>query len=89
MSWKMSLFLIFEILGLFVNTLIADDKFSLCNSEKLQQPLQMQLSNKQKVFLNFLLICWNLHQFFNTLNKKMTLIADACEKLETAKDMVS
>ena len=32
-----------EELGLFLNTLSADDKFSLRNSDNLQQPSQMQL----------------------------------------------
>ena len=30
-----------EILGLFVNTQIPDDKYSLLNSENLPQPIQM------------------------------------------------
>ena len=33
-------------LGLFVNTLTADDKYSICNTLNLQQPIQMQLSKK-------------------------------------------
>ena len=37
----MSLFVKSEILGLFVNTLTADDKYSLQNSENLTQPIQM------------------------------------------------
>ena len=51
----MSLLVIFETLGLFVNTLTVDNNSSLCNSENLQQPIQMTLSKKQKPFLNFLL----------------------------------
>ena len=31
----MSVLVIFEISGLFVSILAADDKYSLCNSEKL------------------------------------------------------
>ena len=42
MTWKMSLLAIWEILGVFVNTLTADDKYSLRNSENLLQPIQMQ-----------------------------------------------
>ena len=33
--------------------LTADDKYSLLNREKLTQPIQMQLCNKQKTFPNF------------------------------------
>ena len=34
-TWKMSLLVIFEILGLFVNTLTTNDKYSFRNSELL------------------------------------------------------
>ena len=66
----MSLLVISEILGLFIYTLIANAKYSLHKSESLLQPSQMQLSKKQKKFLNFLLNLRNLHQIFNILQKK-------------------
>ena len=40
----------YQILGLFVNTLAADGKYSRHNREKLPQPVQMQLSKKPKNF---------------------------------------
>ena len=45
------------ICEIFVNTLTPDDKYSLRNSEPLLQPIQTQLSKKQKkkVLLNYLL----------------------------------
>ena len=49
----MSLLVISKILGLFVNTLTVDDKYSLRNSENLRQPITMQLFKKQIFFLNF------------------------------------
>ena len=42
----MSLLVISEILGLFVNTLTADAKHSLHNRENSMQPIQMQSSKK-------------------------------------------
>ena len=36
------------ICEIFVNTLTPDDKYSLRNSEPLLQPIQTQLSKKQK-----------------------------------------
>ena len=39
----MSLLVISEILGLFLNTVTANDKYSLHNREKLQEPIQMLL----------------------------------------------
>ena len=44
-----------EILGQHVNTLTYDDKYSPRNSESLPQTIQMQLSKKLKIFLDFLL----------------------------------
>ena len=38
-----------------VNTFTADDKYSLLKRDNLTQPIQMQLSQKQKIFLNFVL----------------------------------
>ena len=41
------------MLGLFVNRLAAGHKFSLLNRDKLRQPIQMQLSKKQKAFSQY------------------------------------
>ena len=49
----MSLLVISNILGHFVNTLTANDKYSLSNNENLPQPSQMQLSKKQIIFAEF------------------------------------
>ena len=45
--------MIHKILGLFVNTLTVDDKHYLLNRDNLTQPIQMQLSQKQKTFSQF------------------------------------
>ena len=50
-----------QILGLFLNTLTADDKYFLVNRDNLTQNIQMEWSKKQKnsspiFFLQF----WNL-----------------------------
>ena len=44
----MSVLLLFEILGLFVNALAADDKYSLSKRNNLQQVIQIPLSNQKK-----------------------------------------
>ena len=49
----MSFIVMSEILGLFVNTLTPDYKHSLRNSDNFLQPIQMQLSQKQKPFSDF------------------------------------
>ena len=54
LSWKKSRLVICKMLGLFLNTLAADHKYSLLNCDKLMEPIQMQLFIKQKRFLFFL-----------------------------------
>ena len=45
--------MIHKILGLFVNTLTVNEKHYLLNRNNLPQPIQMQLSEKQKTFSEF------------------------------------
>ena len=54
LSLKKSLLAICKILGPFVNTLTTDEKNSLLNRNNLTQPIQMQLSKKEKSFCQFL-----------------------------------
>ena len=51
--WKKSLLVMHQILGLFVNTLTLDDKHYMLNRDNLTQPIQIQLSLKQKTFSKF------------------------------------
>ena len=53
-SWKKSLLLTWQILGLLVNTFAADEKYPVLNRDNLTIPIQMQLSEKQKTFSQFL-----------------------------------
>ena len=57
---EISLLGIWEILRLFVNTLTADDKYSLLKRDKLTQAIQMQLSKKKNTFSE---IIFNFEQF--------------------------
>ena len=68
----MSLLVTCETLGLFLNALIADDKYLFCNSENLLQPSQMQFSRYRKLLLNFLLNFSNF-QHFEKLNDPHSL----------------
>ena len=80
--------MISKILGMFINTLTADEKYSIPKKDNLTQPIQMQLSKKQNVFLNLFLDSSNLDQIFNILKKMMIIIAYIVPKLQTAKDVV-
>ena len=50
---KKSLLVIQKILRLFVNTLTVNDKHYLLSRNNLTQQIQIQLSEKQKTFLDF------------------------------------
>ena len=71
----------------FLNTLTANDKYSLISKDKWMQTIQMHLSQKQKIFSQF------IHAFFETalkfehFQKKMTLIAYVFPKIPTTKDV--
>ena len=45
--------MIHKILRLFVNTLTVNDKHYLLNRDNLTEPIQIQLSQKQKIFSEF------------------------------------
>ena len=81
-----------KILGLFVNTLTADDKFSLLNRGRLLQHVRMQLSQNLKNFTEFFFFFFfhfpNLYSILNILKKKMTLIADVFLNLRALNNVV-
>ena len=52
-SWKKLLLVRFEIVGVFLNTLNANDKYSRGIRENLPQQIQTQLSEKPKTFSGF------------------------------------
>ena len=67
MSWKKLHSVWYEILRLFVNVLIVDDKYSGSNMQNLRQQFQTPLSQKKKTFsgffIAFLKCAWNLEHF--------------------------
>ena len=91
LCYKKSLLVICKISRLFPNTLSADGKYSLLNRDNLTQPIQMQLSWKQKTFSQFFSAfsksTLNLEHF--PKKKKMTLPAEVFPKLQTPKNMVT
>ena len=83
LSWRKSLFLIGNVLRIFVNILTADDKHPLLNRDSLTQPSQMQLSQKQKIFSQFLAAFLK-----SRLNLDILLITNVFLKLRTPKTVV-
>ena len=53
MRWEKSVLVIHKNVRLLVNTLTADDKDYLLNRDNIAEPVQMQLSQKQKTFSEF------------------------------------
>ena len=71
-----------ENLGLFVNTLTADDKYSLLNRDTLRQPIQILVPEKKKFSSQF------FSEYLKSTKKIVTLIADVFPKLPTPKKMI-
>ena len=76
-----------KILGAFVKTLTADGKCLIQDGEDLELPIQMQLSQNEKHFLNFLFHFMNLHQMLNILIEKMIVRANVFPNLHTVKNV--
>ena len=66
------------MLELFVNTLTADDKYSLLNRHNLLPNIYMQLSHKQKKIFSVFLHFRNRDLILNIFKQKMNLIAHIC-----------
>ena len=73
---------------MFVNTLTADDKYSLLNRDNLTQPIRTPLSQKHKAFSQFFLAFSKCTLNFEHFQKKMTLVAYLFPKLRTPKNVV-
>ena len=52
-SWEKSLLLTCKILGLFVNTLAADEKDLVLHRDNIMTPIRVQFSEKLKAFCQF------------------------------------
>ena len=87
LSWKKSLLLTCQILGLLVNTLAADEKYPVLNRDNLTIPIQMQLSQKQKTFSQFFAAFLKSSINFKYFVKKMTLIDFVFPKLLTSENV--
>ena len=85
LSWKKSLLLTCQILGLLVNTLAADEKYPVLNRDNLTIPIQMQLSQKQKIFSQFFAAFLKSRLILNILKQTMSLTAFVFPKLRTLK----
>ena len=83
-----SLLVIQKFLRLFLNTLSANEKYSLLNRDNLGQPIQMKLSQKQITLFQFVFAFLKSSLNFEHFQKKMLLIAVVLSKLQTPKNVV-
>ena len=60
MTWRISPWWRFEILGVFVNTLSADDKYPLRDCGNLQFPIQMTWCEKEKIFFSIFYLIYGI-----------------------------
>ena len=77
-----------EVLGVFLNTLTANDKYPVQDLENLQLAIQMQLFKKGKTVPQFFFHFRNLHQILNILKEKTIVIANVFPKLQIVKIFV-
>ena len=82
----MSALVWYDILGLFVNTLTADNKYSRCNVHNFAQQVQTPLSQKLKTFCGFFIrfpkCAWNLEHFEKRYEYSSLIISEImdCER---------
>ena len=73
---------------MFVQTLTADDKYSLLNRDNSMQSILTKLSQKLKLVLDFFLAFSKCTLNFEHFQKNMTLVAYLFPKLRTPKNVV-
>ena len=83
--------MICKIIGLFANTLTADNKYSLLNRDKSTQPIQMQLSQKQNYFCEFFSQRFksslNFEQFFKKDDRHSWCISEIMDSKKQVRSM--
>ena len=72
----------------FLNTLTADDRYSLISKNKWMETIQMHLSQKPKIFSELFGAFFESLSNFQHFQKKITLIAYVFPKLTTTKDVL-
>ena len=72
----------------FLNTLTADDRYSVISKNKGMQRIQMHLSQKLKIFSELFCAFFEFVLNFEHFQKKITLIAYVFPKLTTTNDVL-
>ena len=72
----------------FLNTLTADDKYSLISKDKWMERIQFHLSQKQSILYEFIFRFFESAFNFEHFKKKMTVIPYVFPKLPAMKDVL-
>ena len=83
-----SLLVAWKVLRLFVNTLTADERYSLLNRNDSMRTIQMHLLQKQKTFSEFFMAFLKSASNFAVFQKGFTLIGYVFQNLRTPNDVV-
>ena len=83
----MSVLVTSEIVRMFVNPLIPDIKYSRRNTQNFWQQLQTPLSQIRKPFFDFLMHFWNVHEIYNILKNKNSILVWLLRKLLHRKEI--
>ena len=73
---------------MFVNTLTADDQYSLLNRDNLTQPIRARLSQKEKAFFQFFVAFSKSTLNFESLQKKDDLHSSLISEITHCKKRV-
>ena len=87
MELQKSLLDTWKFFSRFLNTLTADDKYSLISRDNWMQISQLHLSQKQNVFSQLFAAFFEFALNLEHFQKKMNLIAYLFPKLPTTKDV--
>ena len=88
LSWKKSLFLTCQILGLLFNTLTADEKYLLLKRDNLTIPIQTQLSQKQKTFSQFFAAFLKFRLNFEYFETKYAPLTSCVSQITASENVV-
>ena len=85
LSWKTFLLLTWQILALLVNTLAADERYPVLNSDNLTISIEIQLSQKKKTFSQFFARFLKSSINLNISKKRLPFINFVFPKLRSPK----
>ena len=88
MCSKKFLLLTWQILGLLVNTLAADEKYPLLKRDNLTIPIQTQLSQKQKTFSQFFAAFLKFRLNFEYFETKYAPLTSCVSQITASENVV-